>query len=344
MTSTDDITTVRLSGQDGMLTAIPAMLGFHPEESLVLVCLAGLRQRVGPVIRVDLRPPGQRFGAEVVGAEDLRWYARQYADQVALVCYTSRPGRPNLLDKVESALRADDVDILDVVVVRHDHAYRSGPDGTLSERMAVPGPNHPQVQLMTAASALQGRAILPDRSALRRSVAGPTGAAAREALAAMQQAADQVIGVLGPSGPLDRQALRQLRDTTVDRALQSAGNTGDVPAGTGAVLALLVSDVRTRDHLVARAVREHDRPWLAMLVAVARATPEEDAAQICAVLALTAYSRGDGALAQVALDRCLVSEPEHRLARLMMEAMAAGLPPASMLALTANSVNPDMGE
>lgn len=341
MTSTDDFTTVRLSGHDGLLAAIPAMLGFHPQESLVMVCVSGPRQRVGPVIRVDLHPTGDLPADEAIGAENLRNYARQYADQVALVCYTSARGRPLLLNRVESALREDDADVLDVVIVRRGHAYPAGPDGNHSQRLALPGPEHPQVQLMTAAAALQGRAILPDRAALRTSVAGPTGRANRAALAIMRRAADEVMGVLGASGPLDLTALQRLRDTSVDGALQHAGDTGTVPTGTAAILALLVSDVRTRDHLIARAVRETQRPWLAMLLAVARSTPDEDAAQICAVLALTAYAGGDGALAQVAIDRCLDTEPTHRLAHLMVEAMAAGMPPAAVLTLTANSLSPD---
>jgi hypothetical protein len=341
MTSTDGFTTVRLSGHDGLLAAIPAMLGFHPQESLVMVCVAGPRQRVGPVIRVDLHPTGHLPADGPVGVDDLRNYARQYADQVALVCYTSALGRPLLLERVESALRDDEADILDTVIVRFGHAYPAGPDGSHSQRLALPGPEHPQVRLMTAAAALQGRAILPDRAALRASVAGPTGRANRAALATMRRAADEIMGVLGPSGPLDLAALGRLRDTAVDEALERVGDTGTVPPRTAAALALLVSDVRTRDHLIARAVRETHRPWLAMLLAVARTTPDEDAAQICAVLALTAYAGGDGALAQVAIDRCLNTDPTHRLAHLMVEAMAAGMPPAAVLALTANSLSPD---
>ena len=232
MTSTDDFTTVRLSGRDGLLTAIPAMLGFHPEESLVLVCLTGPRQRVGPVVRVDLRPTDGRPGEEPVGADDLHRYAQQYADQVALVCYTSAIGRPLLLDHVESTLRAHGIDILDLVLVRRGYAYPFGPDGACLPRFVLPGRDHPQVQLMTAASALHGRAILPDREALRRSVAGPVGAAKREALDATHRAADQVIGVLGgPAGPIDRPALRRLRDTAVDQALEHAGSSGRERSG-----------------------------------------------------------------------------------------------------------------
>ena len=344
MTSTDDFTTVRLSGRDGLLTAIPAMLGFHPAESLVLVCLTGPRQRVGPVVRIDLDLTDDQTRNEPVGSADLLHYARQYADQVALVCYTSAIGRPLLLNDVESALRADEVDIIDVVLVRRGYAYPLGPDGTHSQRMALPGRDHPQVQLMTAASVLQGRAILPDREALRTSVSGPAGAGRREALGTMHRAADEVIGAVGASGPLDRPALRRLRDITVEQALRHAGSTGRVPAKIAAVLALLVNDVGIRDHLVARAVREVDRPWLATLLAVARSIADVDAAQICAVLALTAYASGDGALAQVALDRCLKAEPDHRLAQLMLTAMTAGMPPAAMLTLTEASLNPDRDE
>ena len=140
--------------------------------------------------------------------------------------------RPLLLDQVESTLRAHRVDILDVMLVRRGYAYPFGPDrNVVADASALPGRDHPQVQLMTAASALQGRAILPDREALRRSVAGPVGAAKREALDATRRAADQVIGVLGGQpGPMDRPALRRLRDTAVDSALDHAGHLRLRPA------------------------------------------------------------------------------------------------------------------
>lgn len=50
-------------------------------------------------------------------------------------------------------------------------------------------------------------------------------------------------------------------------------------------------------------------------------------ADIAAILAITAYRHGDGALANVAIDRALAAEPDHRLANLAAEILQVGMPP-----------------
>ncbi len=119
MTTTDDTTTVRLSGRRGLLAAVPAMLGFHPQESLVMICLSGPRRRVGPVIRVDLDDPA---GAGSSGADSpvsqFRAHARRYSDEVALICYTDRAGRSATFEGVLKGLQTAGVNILDAVTVR----------------------------------------------------------------------------------------------------------------------------------------------------------------------------------------------------------------------------------
>src|SRR5690625_174584 len=79
-------TVVSVSGLTEMLSVIPYMVGFHPCESMVVVCLHGPRQRSGLVLRIDLPEPGDqaRWIDELVARA-----ARQSADGVLLVCYTS---------------------------------------------------------------------------------------------------------------------------------------------------------------------------------------------------------------------------------------------------------------
>jgi hypothetical protein len=66
-----------------------------------------------------------------------------------------------------------------------------------------------------------------------------------------------------------------------------------------------------------------ERLWLALV----RATPAPERAEPAALLALTAYLRGDGALAGVALDAAQQACPHHSLSGLLRAALDGGLPP-----------------
>ncbi|QNK80137.1 DUF4192 domain-containing protein [Nakamurella sp. PAMC28650] len=346
MTTTDETTTVRLTGRSGLLAAVPALLGFHPKESLVMVCLSGPRRRVGPVIRIDLDDldePGTRPGEIAGPIAQLQLHAARYADEIAVMCYTERPGRPAELDAVMRALVESGVGILDTVRITDGRANSWLPAhlGQLSDGPGSPMPDaaDPQVEEITAATALNGRGILADRQALRDSIAGPTGAAAAQASASLHAAADGLLGRIGSTGPIEVDRLRAMAEVTIDGGLRQVAATGTVDPPTAALITLLLCDIGIRDGVIARAVTRIDESFVPMLIAVARTTPDDDAAEVCAVLSMAAYRRGDGALAQVAVDRTLMSEPNHRLAHLMLAMMASGIPPADLEHL-ATAVNP----
>jgi hypothetical protein len=99
------------------------MLGFHPKESLVLICIREPGS-IGPVARADL--DDERDSAPISAmARQLASYAVHYAEIAALVCYTDRPGRPVLLDAAVTELQAAEVPLLDVLTVR-DSIIRHG--------------------------------------------------------------------------------------------------------------------------------------------------------------------------------------------------------------------------
>lgn len=348
MTTTDETTTVRLTGRGGLLAAVPALLGFHPQESLVMVCLSGPRRRVGPVIRIDLddlddaaAPPGD-IGGPIT---QLQLHAARYADEVAVMCYTELPGRSPQMDAVISALGHGDARILDAVRITDGRAnsWRPAHAGDIDFDRGSPMPDRsdPQVEELAAATALNGRGILADRQALRNSIAGPSGSEAVKASASLHAAADGLLGKIGHRGPVEVDRLLQMAEVAVDAGLRQVAVTGSVDPPTGALLTLLMCDIEIRDAVIARAVTEMEQPFVPMLIALARATPDDDAAEICAVLAMAAYRRGDGALAQIAVDRTLATEPGHRLAHLMLGVMACGMPPADLEHLAAVSPGTD---
>src|SRR4051794_41800677 len=49
-----DVPVLRLSSSDDVLAAVPYLLGFHPERSLVVLGLAGPKGRLGVTMRMDL--------------------------------------------------------------------------------------------------------------------------------------------------------------------------------------------------------------------------------------------------------------------------------------------------
>ena len=80
MTTTDDTTTVRLSGRRGLLAAVPAMLGFHPQESLVMICLWVDAAGSALVIGVDLDDPaGAGSSGNNSPVSQFRAHARRYS-------------------------------------------------------------------------------------------------------------------------------------------------------------------------------------------------------------------------------------------------------------------------
>ena len=88
-----------------------------------------------------------------------------------------------------------------------------------------------------------------------------------------------------------------------------------------------------RDALIARLLPDPDA--VAVLVTAAQSVPDTDprAADVCAALALLAYRHGNGALAQVAVDRALRTAPDHRLCHLLLAVMSCGMRPADLDAL-----------
>ena len=115
-------------------------------------------------------------------------------------------------------------------------------------------------------------------------------------------------------------------------------------------LTITLADLRVRDDAWARMdpghMAAHRRLWTDV---VRRAQPGYVAAP-AALLAFTAWQAGDGALANVALDRALADTPGYTMALLLRDAIAAGAPPSmAVLPMTPEEVaasyaDPDRGQ
>lgn len=337
MTKIDASDPLVVRGTAGLLAAIPATLGFPPRDSLVQVCLAGPRAQVGPMGRVDLDPPRGTTPREYTDGvtSTLLTVARRHADSVVLVWYRSLADRrPALVDAMVGALDGAGVPVRDVISVcagryRHEGVSINTPRVSPGPSYPLLGAGDPDVLRLRASAALRGRTILGDRDDLRRSIDGPAaGAALDRAWAEFDRCAGRVP--------------QQLDDyaAELDLALVECASHHSLTAGRAATIVLGLDDPALCSHLVGRSVSAHDEPWTAMLAACARQTPTELAGDLCALLALVAYCDGDGALAQVAVDRSLLSRSGHSMARLLMQVMAAGVHPDAVAARFRGAARP----
>lgn len=334
--------TITFRSPGDLVAGLPYQLGYHPRRSVVVIALHD--RRMGLVARTDL-PPGPTVPDEMVDAV-VEPFRREDVDGVLLVGYEDEPDEclPLLL-AVVAELECGGTRVVDVSVVRDGRRYSTsdGPWGSPPEGEALPAPHEvPGVADFVAL----GSAPLPDREALHGLVAAdvslpppavrrraPRGGAGRRAVV------DAWAGLLGTSADaVDRSAPT---GAWVARAGLAVAGLADVPL-RDALCGWFAPSVLHRDLLdpVVLALLERRLPrwgemgrWparpghpgerravLDVLTAVCRAVPDArpaDAAAACTLVAHTAWSDGDGALARTALDRALRLVPDYRLAVLL---------------------------
>jgi hypothetical protein len=114
------------------------------------------------------------------------------------------------------------------------------------------------------------------------------------------------------------------------------GNEGPLDDETAIRLAAALTIPEVRDTCLAMAVppgshvaRAAERLWLTMV----RELPPPQRAEPATLLGYSAFMRGDGAFAGMALENALEAAPNHLLARLLSTVLDRGMPPEELLGL-----------
>ena len=326
---------IRLRSPAEIAAAVPHLVGFRPERSLVVIALQGPRSQIALTMRFDLPPA--RYDA-LIAREVAARVAHVQADSAVVVCYPGRatvaalPRRP-LVTAIDRHLGGRGVTLTDALCVREDR-YRSylctdpaccPPSG----RPLATADDTPAVTDLVAARALTGRAALPDRAALVASVA-PIGG---PAVAATAVELDRVLSeVAADIGRLGFAAVREATIEIVQRLVERYADPARarLHAAEAARVAAGMLDVHARDAVLADLSGAQLETGIALFTAVCRLIPPPDDAPVCSVLGWLAYAAGNGALANVALDRALASDPDYSLAGLLVEGLARQVPPALM--------------
>ncbi len=318
----------RLTSPGEIVAALPHVCGFVPSESLVVVSLRGPRKRMGITMRFDLVACGL---ADLAAAEVVARLRHDQADQALLVVFTEEDGplpRSALVSVVSAGCAAEGIAVHEALLVRagrwfsydcHDDRC-CPPEGTpIPESSGSPG-----LSLLAAEAVLDGRAVRASRAELAASVAPPVFLAARAAEQEQEDAFERWMGRIDVDGEgAERAAATALWDAALAHAREGRFV---LTAREVADLAVGLHDISLRDAILVRIVDDSEH-LLALLLWLARTiVPPQDAA-VCTLLAVTAWVRGDGALANIALDRALATDPDYSLATLVRIGLDRAVPP-----------------
>ena len=310
-----------------LIAALPAVLGFVPEKSLVLVTVD--RGEMGCVMRVDLSdelPHSLAHIADVAAAAKPDSAIAVVVDEGGATCRMCNDEYRELAHGLTTALAGRGIELLAAHVVdrvaaggRWHCADGCGNAGTVEDPSASP---------LAVAAVLDGRRLYARRAELQ-AVIEVTDLDRTEALA-------DVIGACGPAA-VERPDAAARAD--VEAAIAAAGR---VARGDGlsddelARLAWALTDLRVRDTLYALAVGENADDAEELWAVSSRTLPEPWRVEALVLLAFSAYARGDGPLAGVSLEAALRADPTHRMAGMLDTALQSGLRPEKIrdLAIT----------
>jgi hypothetical protein len=305
--TTTALPTLTAKTPEDVLAAVPLVLGFVPEESVVMLTSGAVHPFHA---RLDLPlTAGERREA----AESLLGPARRHGvERVLFVMYAADAGPARACARtLVHRFRRAGVDVADVLRCAGGRWFPLSLDGSEPD-----GPGTPYDvtgHLFTAQAVAAGRVTRGSRGELAATVAADP--LRRDAVSAQ-------VGEVRRSGRADDPAA-WLPELVV--RLVEDGTLPDPP--TAARLLLALAEPAGRDVAMADLTRESAERWLPLFSALVRAAPRELVAPAASVLGFLAWLSGDGALAWCALDRAAEGDPPCTLATAVADALELALPP-----------------
>ena len=288
---------------DELLAAVPHVLGFKPEESIILVPFGpGL-----PITRVDL-PKTARDRDEVWDAiGDVYGRHAQPGARVGIVCITEDRRNAELASQHLST-HLDTVGITTHLRLWADgerwREFNTGATGLQTQATA---------ERIATKTVLTG-AVQPaaNRASLAASLVGD-----REPLAQVLPEARAAAVTRSPSAE---------RDWALDRLEQFHADGNRLTDVDGAWMLVALETISTRDALWEDMSTQNTASHISLWTDLTRRAPDEVRAAPASMLGFASWLRGDGARAWCALDEVPPDRP-HSMAAIVASALQNGLHP-----------------
>ncbi|GAA1663480.1 hypothetical protein GCM10009830_06010 [Glycomyces endophyticus] len=304
---------ISINGPTDLLTTVPLLLGFTPQHSLVIVGLVD--RRLQCTFRVDL--PGSADHLEHL--RDLTGQlSLNECDECVIIAYGEKEVAEASIERAASRLFNAGVTPLDRLRVDRGRWFSLTCDKPCCPAEGTP---IPETTPASCEVAVAGCYAASDRAEIAEQLApAPPGRRA-----AVERA---VAAALAAEADLDWATQRSQDLHAIDHWLST--NTLPGPEDTAAI-GLALGDLDIRDYALRRiGSGALDANRIDLWLWVARHMADDLRAPAATVAGFAAYRFGNGVLALEAFEAALKASPNYRLAQLLMAALQAGYPPASL--------------
>lgn len=313
-----------LTSPHDLIAAIPFLIGYHPEDSLVVVSIKD--NSVGMAMRIDY-PVDIPEGAYDLLASHLQ---RDQASGALLVAYVpnQRSDGNEVLANASGALTRIGITTDESLLIQNGR-YRSV---LCQDQNCCPAEGNliPEIN---------GSRIAVEHVVAGRAMPFANLQALTDSIASLPVASEDKWRELVASFFVDKDAknLTQLQRDGATAVIDLAGEFASGRIGQDLELTARVigrlSDIQVRDFALGTHDEGNVDTYFQMWRHLMRIAPSGYVAPIAALCAALAYESGDGALAHRALDRALADSNGYSLALLLRRVFTAGWPPESFAAM-----------
>ncbi len=331
MTTSIPHTHLRLRDLSELVAGVPYIIGFPPTDSLVLFTFRRFPElALSSTIRVDLPMPDHVLlvAEEMAAAVALN----QAVAVIAVVIAEDGEEHYELVELLRKTLEEKNILLTHaswVPKVVHGEVWQCYDDPLCT--YTVPDP---QSSAMAAATAVAGDTTYPDREAMAAHLASDP----EEMVAYRKKLLDAYrASPAQPYTDADLQADLEILGYALDRA----ANSYELPTLTDHQMVRLgraLSQGPVKDECLASALSDEPEPAERLWTVLTRGLPAPERAEPAFLLAMSAYLRGAGVIAALALKIVMESNPLHRSAVLVDYALQKGVPPDHVRNLLVESV------
>ena len=319
-------TTTELTSPHDLLAAVPFMVGYHPKDSLVAMALR--EHKVVMAMRVDFPDDS---AMEVISQTVASHLLREAATEAIVVGYLPISNfDSDPLAIAREVIAGHGISIKECIEVR-DGRFRSTlcPDRTCCPPEGTPVPPLSDSRVTVEQVAAGNPLPYLDLDEMKRSIAAlPVDKELNKAIKKIAEidydSGEVIIFQRAGADAINELATEFKRDgLSENRALV-------------ALVLVRLLDLQVRDYAMGMATEETMEPLWDMWRWLLRVAPRGYVAPVAVIFATISYERGDGALAQRALDRAFEDSPSYQMAKLLRRTFAAGWPPSAFTQMRAD--------